>query len=151
MAHHCHDRRLIGEVLVERGLITDAHLQEALAVQKTQGGGYLGDILVGLGYAQEIDIVTALLVQCNLPYISISKYMITPDVLALIPSEVAHRNRLVPLDKIGNVLSVVMQNPLDEKLRCEVEEMTGCYIAVFISTRAEIEQALLRLYPSGGC
>ncbi|MBF0330701.1 MAG: hypothetical protein HQL17_02100 [Candidatus Omnitrophica bacterium] len=150
MISHCHDRRLIGEVLVERALITDIQLERALFVQKTEGGGYLGNILVRLGFVQEIDIVTALVLQCNLPYISISKYAIDPNIAALIPPDVAHRDRLIPLDKIGNILSVVMQNPLDDDMRSKVETMTGCRIAIFISTREEIDQALIRLYPSGG-
>ncbi|MFH0753325.1 MAG: hypothetical protein V2A70_02020 [Candidatus Omnitrophota bacterium] len=151
MGSCCHDRRLIGEVLLERGLIQDAELQQALSVQKKHGADYLGGILVKLGFAREIDVVTALMVQCNLPYISISKYSVPADVAALIPASMARSNCFVPLDKIGNVLSLVMQNPLEEKLRREVEKITGCYIAIFVSTRREIEQALARLYPTGGC
>ncbi len=151
MVRPCHDRRLIGEILVERGLITDVQLKEALAVQRTEACGYLGHILVRLGFVGEIDIVTALVLQCNLPYISISRYAIAPDILALIPAQVAHHDRLIPLDRIGNILSIVMQNPLDDDMRRKVENMTGCRIAIFISTRVEIEQALARFYPAGGC
>jgi hypothetical protein len=42
-----------------------------------------------------------------------------------------------------------MQNPLDDDMRRKVEEITGCRIAIFISTRDEIDQALMRLYPRG--
>ena len=150
MSKSCHDRRLIGEILVERGLITEEQLAQALAVQKVEGCGYLGSILVRLGYAQEIDIVIALVVQCNLPFISVSKYDINPEIARLIPAQVAQRDRLVPLDKIGNILSVVMLNPLDDNMRREVESITGCRIATFISTSVEIDQALARLYPAGG-
>ncbi len=143
-----HDRHLIGEILVERGSITPLQLQQALAVQKGDPlHPYLGEVLTYLGYVAEIDIVIALVVQCNLPYIAVTKHVIDKDVARLIPADVARRDRLVPLDKIGNILSVVMQNPLDERMRREVEELTGCRIATFISTRSEIDQALMRLYP----
>jgi type IV pilus assembly protein PilB len=148
MNKNCYDRRLIGEILVERGLIMPVQLRQALAVQKGDASHpYLGEVLTNLGYASEIDIVIALVVQCNLPYIAVAKHMIDKDVARLIPSDVARRNRLVPLDKIGNILSVVMQNPLDESMRHEVEALTGCCIATFISTRSEIDQVLERIYP----
>ena len=148
MGNHCHDRRLIGEILVDRGSITPVQLQQALAVQKGDASRpYLGEVLTNLGYVTEIDIVTALVVQCNLPYIAVTKHIIDKDIARLIPADVARRDRLVPLDKIGNILSVVMLNPLDEKTRRDVESLTGCHIATFISTRSEIDQALARLYP----
>ena len=148
MDKNCHDRRLIGEILVERGLITPLQLQQALAVQKgDRSHPYLGEVLTNLGYVTEIDIVIGLVVQCNLPYIAVTKHIIDKDVARLIPADVARRDRLVPLEKIGNILSVVMQNPLDEKMRHDVESLTGCRIATFISTRSEIDQALARLYP----
>ncbi len=143
-----HERRLIGEILLERGLIRESQLKEALALQKSAGGpAFLGEVLVGLGYVSETDVVTALVVQCNLPYIAVMKHEIDPGVVCLVPADVARRNRLVPLERIGNILSVVMQNPLDDATRHEIEQLTGCRIAVFIATRSEIEQALARLYP----
>jgi type IV pilus assembly protein PilB len=148
MSHFCHDRRLIGEILVERGIVTEKELAQALAAQKSAGAGkYLGEILVAQGHVSEMDIVTALVVQCNLPYIAISRHIIDPGVARLIPAAVARRSRLVPLERIGNILSVVMYNPLNDAMRQEIEQLTGCHIATFISTRAEIDEAILRLYP----
>ena len=147
MQRPCHDRRLIGEILVERGEITRAHLNQALALQKAEGRGFIGDVLVRLGHIHEIEVVTALVLQCNLPYIAVSRHDVDPRVAAMIPSEMARRERLVPLDRIGNILSVVMQNPLDEVMRADVERLTGCCIATFISTTDEIERALNRIYP----
>ena len=149
MENHCHDRRLIGEILVERGIVSGTQLSEALSIQKTEGlRVFLGEILLRLGYVSEIDIVTALVLQCNLPYIAVMRHNIDSEVLRLIPSVIAHRDRLIPLDRIGNILSVVMQNPLNADMRHEVEVLTGCRIATFISTRSEIDEALMRFYPS---
>ncbi|NTV30011.1 MAG: hypothetical protein HGA80_08035 [Candidatus Omnitrophica bacterium] len=142
------DRRLIGEILVDQELVTQEQLREALRRQQEIGRGeYLGEILVRLGYAEDIDIVTALGLQCNLPFIAISKQAISTEVLRNIPAEVARRNRIIPLNRSGNILSVVMQDPLQDDARDELERFTGCHIAAFISTRAEIELALARFYP----
>ena len=145
----CLERRLIGEILVERGAITREQLTEALETQRKMPGSYIGEVLIHAGLVSEIDIVTALVVQCNLPYIAISKHAIDNDVIRLIPADVACRERIVPLERIGSVLSVVMANPLDEAGREKVELLTGCKIAVFISTRDEIETALTRFYGKG--
>ena len=140
------ERKLIGEILVERGLVTQANLDLALERQKKTRNVFIGEMLIELGFLAEIDIVTALVLQCNLPYITISKHQIDPEVIRLIPAEMARSNRLVPLDRIGNVLSVVMANPIDQALREEVERVTGCNIAVFISTRLEIDNALIKYF-----
>lgn len=147
----CRNRKYIGQILVERGLVTQDQVAEALRLQAgAESGHFIGEILVRMGYVREIDVVTALVVQCDLPYIAVSRHCVDPLVLALIPREFALRERIVPLDRIGNILSVVMQNPLDDEVRQSLETRTGCCIAVFISTRSEIDSALARLYPENG-
>lgn len=142
-----HDRRLIGDILVFRKLITVTQLAYAVSVQRSEKGVLIGEILIRLGYANEMDIVTALVVQYNLPYIAVTRYRVEPCVLGLIPSDLARRNRLVPLDRIGNILSVVLPYPPDAALRCEVEALTHCRVVTFISTRSEIDLALELFYP----
>lgn len=149
MRKTCEDHRLIGEILVERGFITGSQLEKALDVQKGERTAVcLGGVLIRLGYVREIDIVTAVVLQCDLPYIAVTRHNIDPEVARLIPADMARRNRLVPLDRIGNILSVVALNPLDGRVRHEIEVLTGCHIAMFISTSSEIDQALARVYPA---
>lgn len=139
---------LIGEILVRRHLITGQQLNEALDVQKKESG-FLGEILVKLGYLEERDIVVALIVQCALPYIAINKYEIDPKVLELVPEKVAREFHVIPLDRVGDVLSVVMVNPLSSQLKTELEKITGCKIATFIATKTEIIEAISRWYKKG--
>ena len=140
-----HERPLIGEVLTARKNITKEQLDHALDVQK-KDGGFLGEILVKLGYVEERDIVVALVVQCGLPYIAVNKYAIDPTVVGLIPKQTAQDGRLIALDRIGDVLSVVMTNPLSDEQKAKLEAITKCRIATFISTKSEIEEAIARNY-----
>jgi hypothetical protein len=64
----------------------------------------------------------------------------------LIPKEVAQKERVIALDRIGEILSVVMVNPLTEVQKNYLEALTKCRIATFISTKAEIEEAIARNY-----
>ena len=138
-------KQLIGSILIQRKIITSAQLDEALAIQK-KDGGFLGEVLVGLGYLDEKEIVAALIVQCSLPYIAITKYAIDPILAQVVPEEFALKNLVVPFDRVGNVLSVVMVNPLSASMKQELENMTGCKLATFIATKTEIKLAIGRLY-----
>ena len=140
------ERPLIGEILIKRDMITPKQLAEALEIQKKQDG-FIGEILVNLGYLQERDIVVALVVQCGLPYIAVNKYEIDSGVLKLIPAEVARNLHVIPLDRVGDVLSVVMINPLNEPLKEQLKQITGCRIAPFIATKTEIDETIARFYP----
>lgn len=138
-------RQLIGEILLERKKITPTQLEQALKIQQN-GHSFLGEILIKLGYVDDRDIVVALVIQCGLPYISVNKYKIDPDIIRLIPVEVAREHHLIPLDRIGDVLSIVMTNPLTDKLREKLESITSCRVAAFISTKREIDEAIARSY-----
>ena len=135
----------IGEILIQRKLITPEQLAAALEVQK-KDNIFVGEVLVKMGVIEERDIVVALLVQCDLPYIAVNNYTIALEVLHLIPKEIAQREKVVPLDRIGDILSVVMTNPLSEEKKTMLEELTKCRIATFISTKSEIEEAIARHY-----
>jgi len=136
---------LLGEILIQRKRITRAQLDSALAVQK-QKGGFLGEILVNRGVLDERDIVVALVIQCGLPYIAVNKYAIDQAIVRLIPKEVAQKEKVIALDRIGEILSVVMVNPLTDDKKNYLEAMTKCRIATFISTKSEIEEAIVRNY-----
>lgn len=139
------NKELLGEILIKRHIITGDQLEQALEVQKSEKG-FLGEILVRLGHVDEKAIVVALIVQCNLPYIAIDKYEVDKNIVNMIPEEKARKNYIVPLDRVGDVLSVVMANPLDAGMKAELQRETNCQIASFIATKDEILRAIDHLY-----
>jgi type IV pilus assembly protein PilB len=136
-----HKTKLLGEILIQRHLIKQEQLDQALILQQKEGG-FVGEILIHLGFLEERDLVVALIVQCNLPYIAVDKYQIDPSILQIIPKEIALKNKLLPIDRVGDVLSVVMVDPLDVAVKAELQRLTNCRIAPFIATKTEIERAL---------
>jgi len=136
---------LLGEILIQRKKITREQLESALQAQK-QKGGFIGEILVNFGLLDERDIVVALVIQYGLPYIAVNKYTIDPQIVSLIPKEVAQKEKVIALDRIGEILSVVMASPLTDDKKKYLETLTKCQIATFISTKAEIEEAIARNY-----
>ncbi|MBI5149890.1 MAG: hypothetical protein HZA28_03865 [Candidatus Omnitrophica bacterium] len=144
-----HKRRFLGEILIDRKKITPAQLGQALGVQNKEGG-YIGETLIKLGFVDEQDIIAALVVQCHLPYIAVDRYEITREVIALVPREIASKHCIVPLDRVGDVLSLVMLDPLNLAVRTDVCQRTNCKVAPFISTRREIERAIDQSYGKNG-
>ena len=137
----------LGELLVERGIITPAQLQEALKLQ-SERGGLLGQVLVSMGFAKEEEIAQVLTVQYGFPYLPLSNYEIDAEVVATVPENICRQFRLVPIDKIGKSLTLAMANPLDVKAIEEVESLSGCTVQAFVSTAGEIKKTVEKYYPA---
>lgn len=133
--------KLIGELLVEKGLINGEQLSHALAVQK-QKGGLIGSILVALGYVTETDIALALTSQYGFPYLPLDSYEIDAEVVKLIPENVARQYQVIPIDKFGNNLSVAMSNPLNDEAIEDIQLLIGGNVQIFVSTSSDINKAL---------
>ncbi|MCX5710824.1 MAG: hypothetical protein NT060_02485 [Candidatus Omnitrophica bacterium] len=135
----------LGELLIERGLINQHQLDKALAVQQDKGG-LIGEILVELGFSREEDIAQALTAQYGFPYLPLSNYDINTDVLSIIPGRVARQYLLIPIDKIGNNLTIAMSNPLNVQAVEDVELLSGCSVQTFVSTSSDVKKAILKYY-----
>ncbi|HBG61056.1 MAG: hypothetical protein A2Y03_11340 [Omnitrophica WOR_2 bacterium GWF2_38_59] len=135
----------LGEILLNRKMVVRKQLSRALNIQK-KDKRFIGEILTTLGFVSEKDVVAALSAQCKLPYIAIDQYDIKQEVLNIIPRQIAFKYCVVPLDCVGNILSIAMSNPLDFSVLQELKQDTSCEIVPFISTRMEIDHALNNLY-----
>lgn len=137
----------LGEILIERGIINRAKLEEALKSQK-ESGLLLGEALVALKYVTEEDIVQALTCQYGFPYLPLSNYEIAPEVLATLPVNVCKKYCLIPIDKIGKSLTLAMDNPLNLQALEDIELITGSIVQAFVSTTSDIRSAIKRYYES---
>ncbi len=135
----------LGELLVERGIINQQQLAKSLAFQKEKGG-LIGEILVDLGFAKEEDIAQALTAQYGFPYLPLSSYEINPEITAIIPARVAKQYLVVPIDKIGNNLTVAMSNPLNVQAIEDIEIISECSVQTFVSTSSDIKRTIAKYY-----
>ena len=135
----------LGEILVDRGVISRAKLEEILVFQKEKGMLF-GEALVQMKLGTEEDVVQALTCQYGFPYLPLANYEIAPEVVAAVPFEVCKQYSLVPIDKIGRSLTLAMANPLDIVALEGVEKFTGCSVQAFVSTTTEINNAINRYY-----
>src|SRR5262245_587395 len=103
-------RKRLGEILVQSGLLSDSQLRAALSEQR-RWGGPLGRILVDMKIVNEDTMVQALSHQLNLPAINLDQRAIAPAVLDLIPGELAEQLGVIPFAVQGKFLDLAMSDP----------------------------------------
>jgi len=135
----------LGELLIDLGVITRENLDKALETQKVKGG-LVGEILVEMGCAKEEDIAQVLTVQYGFPFLPLGNYDISPEVVKIIPIKLARQYVVIPIDKIGNNLTLAMANPLNEKAIEEIETLSSCNVQVFIATMSDVKNAIEKYY-----
>ena len=138
-------QKQLGELLVEGGVIAPQNLDESLEIQREKGG-LLGEILIRLGYATEQAIAQALTVQYGFPYLPLADYEIDAEIARTIPQALARKYGLVAVDRLGNILTVAMCNPLNAEAVEEVEKTTGLNVQIFVATQSDVSEAIGRCY-----
>ncbi len=137
--------KLLGEILVEKNIITQEQLKEVLDTQVKEGG-LIGEIIVNKKFATEEEIAQCISFQYGFPFLPLENYDIPPDAVKLIPKNVAQHYCLIPIDKIGNTLTVAMANPLNMEAAEDLEDVTSLNIQIFVSTASDIRRAIERSY-----
>lgn len=135
----------IGELLVERGFITKEQLEEALEIQKNNKK-LLGEILIEHGYASEEQVMICLTTQYGIPYLPLESYEIDLQIIDSVPSELARKYNFIPIDKIGNLLTIVSSDILDQDIINEIEKGLGCKIQSFVTTSSALRMAMEKYY-----
>ncbi|HIC87250.1 MAG TPA: hypothetical protein EYP03_03330 [Aquificae bacterium] len=103
-------RKNLGQLLVEKGILTEDQLAQALEAQKSTREK-LGQIIVDLGLAKEDQVLQALAEQLGIPYIDLNTAEIDPSVKNLVRPELMERYECVPVRKGDNKLVVAMSDP----------------------------------------
>src|SRR5688500_13521076 len=102
----------IADVLIEDGLLLASQLEEAMQVQKKQGGRLL-KILTDQNFVTEQDMVISMGRCLDTPPVNLAKVRVPEDILGLVPKEMARNYKLAPVCKLGNKLFVAMADPLN--------------------------------------
>ena len=133
----------LGDILVRDGLITAGQLQSALAAQGSEQG-LLGMILVRRGLVTTDQLGAALAEQYSVPYLEVVPEGINPQVVRLLPEELARSRRVVPVSVHNRCLQLAMLAPDDMDTISEAELITGYHVDPYVSLPAGIDAALDR-------
>jgi type IV pilus assembly protein PilB len=121
-------RKRLGEILVDWGVMTAPGVQEALDHARKEHLR-IGEAMVAQGLADEEDVTKALARQFDMEYIDLDKNTVVPAELALIPNDLIRKHLVLPLSRENGVLKVIITDPLDLetidmlrfRLNCELE------------------------------
>ncbi len=105
-------KKLFGQLLKDKGFVTEEQIQEAFSVQKQEGGA-LRDILIRLQYVTNKQIMLALSQHLGLEIVDIENIEIPIEIINLVPHAIAHLYRIIPLNLKDNVLTIVQEDPLN--------------------------------------
>ena len=138
----------LGRLLVERGLITQDTLDEALAEQQ-RTGVFLGAVLTQRGLMTEATLVPVMAEQLQLPSVRLADVTIPPAALAKVPAKFASHYQLLPLGFADDTLQVAIANPYDVQTLDELRLLLGCQIEPVVAGQTEIHEAIQRHYGLG--
>ena len=136
----------LGEMLVEAGLLTRAQLEMTLKSQAISGGR-LETNLIMLGYLTEEDLARFVSQKLELPCATAEQLMsVSPEIINLIPTEVADRYKVIPLGRDKKRLTLAMLDPADLSAIDAIAFITGYYIIPMVAPELHLALALDNYY-----
>lgn len=138
------NRKRLGDLLVEAGLITEDQLQ--IALNEKRKSQKLGDVLLQKGYITEQQLIEVLEFQLGIPHVSLYRYPFDSNIFSMMTEDTAKRNVMIPLKKEGEKLYVAMADPMDFYAIDDLRLATGFQVEPAIATKDDILRAIAKHY-----
>jgi type IV pilus assembly protein PilB len=136
----------LGSMLLKAGKISEGQLTKAIELQKT-GQGRLEDILIRLGIvADEEEISHFIGKQLNIGAVRLSDIELNPDVVKLIPVDIARKFNVIAVSKINRTLVVAIGDPSNIYVLDAIKFITGCNVQPVISPESAISKSIDQYY-----
>jgi len=139
-------KRQLGEMLLEAGVISQDQLDFAVAAQAEAPNRTLAEILVDQGAAEEEVVAQAAAAQHRVLYVHLNEQSVDPSAAALITPKIAHQHRCVPVRATEEALVLAMADPLNVIAIEDVERVSSRSVRPVMATQSAIEAAIGRLY-----
>ena len=139
-------RRIFGQLLKDKGFVTDNQIQEALAIQK-QKGGLIGDILVSLHYVTNDQIMLAMSEYLGQEIVNIEGMDIPSEIINMIPPAIAQLYRIIPIQKKEDTLTIVQADSLNFETLDDLRLMLKHQIKPALCHKDVVLRALEKYYP----
>ena len=138
-------KKRLGDILVEQGTVTQADVDEALAMQK-QTGQKLGKCLVELHKITGEQLLNILSAQLDIPQVKLKNYHFDHGAVALITEEMSRTHKVVPLYVRGKTLTIAMADPTDMRTVDYLRFKTQMNVDSVMATEDDINKAIESLY-----
>ena len=141
-------RKLLGQILLERNLVSEEHLKEALDVQKINGKA-LGEVLVDLEYTTSNLIMEVMSDYLGMEIINLEDVDFTQNVLDKIPHSIAQLYRIIPISFEESTITVAQQDPLDIQQIDDLRFLLKYEVKPVLVEREDVTNAIDKYYPGG--
>ena len=139
-------RQRLGNVLVERGYLTVAQLEDSLVIQeKSDSNKLLGEVLVECEFCTEDQVVEALAVEYEIPYAKLESRLFDSKIVDVLSREVIEKNLIFPLFVIRDTLTLAVSEPSNQFLIDELHRQTGLSIQIVAATPRDIRRLIQTL------
>src|SRR5437762_4641106 len=138
----------IADVLIEEGLLLPNQLEDAITIQKSEGGRLL-KILTDRQFVTEQDMVFSMGRCLNTPPVNLSRLHVPEEVMSLVPREMAKANRLVPIARLDGKLFVAMADPTNVLAVDDLKRRVQLEIVPMIATERSVAEALSGAHGAG--
>ena len=138
--------RRLGDLLVDKGYISDEQLRSALERQREGGRDkLLGEVLVELEYCSEDQIVECLAAEYGVPYAKLDARLYDPKIVDVLPREYVENNLVLPLFVVRNTLTIAVSEPSNLFLIDEVRGLSNLDVQIVAATPKDIRRMLTSL------
>ncbi len=142
-------RGRLGDILINRGLLTEEQSNEAVALQATSGMR-IGQIVIDKGWVSESDLLTALGIQLGMPVVHLRTGVFDPSVSALLPRNVARRLCVYGLFRVRGQIFVATPTPQALPALEEIRERTGLRARPVLARRDDVMRMVEEAQDSSG-
>jgi len=139
----------IGTILLEKGLISDTELSDAISEQK-RTGERLDTVLVRLGFVSQSEVLEAIGQQFAMPIVDLNSIEIKEDVLKALPSKLVFKQRCVPIERHNGTLRIATCDPFELSAFDELRLLTGLGIELVLADEQDIDKFIRTHYGVAG-
>jgi type II secretory ATPase GspE/PulE/Tfp pilus assembly ATPase PilB-like protein len=139
-------RQRLGDVLLERELVTREQLDEALACHRASGGR-LGEVLVSMGAITQEQLSWALSEAFHIPFVDLSDEVVDLEVARSLPEAVLRRHEAVPILRAADEMTVLVADPTNKQAAIELEALSGSRVTLALAAREAVLHFLDRAFP----
>jgi len=140
-------KKKLGQLLCEKAYLDESGLQVALEEQEVRHR-QLGEILVDLGYVTQAQLNEALALQVGIERVDLSELSVGSDIIGLVPADMVNKYDILPLYRENGRLAVAMTDPFGLQVMEDLRLVTGCSVERYYADPTEMEYAIMRFYGS---
>ncbi len=135
----------IGILFLEKKIISEDQLNQALERQKVKGG-YLSQHFIELGFIKDSDLTVHLTCYYGYSYMALRSFDIPEATLSCLPIEIICNYCVLPIEKNERLLTVALADPLNKGVLEILRQATQCEILIVISSTSEIKEAIEKYF-----